>query len=124
MAACYLSKPDGSDAIYLDEDPALYADGPAERRASSHATFGGGRVWQDFGTPDVDRQIRLRTDWMTEATLAAFRGKFEQVGVVWKWADHRGHEYRVVFRALSPERIRGHNAHRVEMTFDVVEVVS
>ena len=123
-ASCYMSKPDDSEKTYLDEDPALYEDGPADRRASSHATFGGSRVWQDFGAPDVDRQIRMRTDWMGELTLDSFRTKFEQVGQVWKWVDHKGHEYRVFFRALTPERIRGHEAYRVEMLLDVVEAVA
>ena len=120
-ASCYLSKPDDSEKTYLDEDPALYEDRPPDRRASSHATFGGSRVWQDFGAPDADRQIRLRTDWMSQATLDAFRAKFEQVGQLWKWVDNQGHEYRVFFRALMPERIRGHEAYRVEMLLDVVE---
>lgn len=123
-ASCYMSKPDDSEKTYLDEDPALYEDGPADRRASSHATFGESRVWQDFGAPDIDRQIRLRTDWMTEATLEAFEAKFAVVGQVWKWVDHRGHEYRVFFRAMVPERIRGHEAYRVEMLLEVLEAVA
>jgi hypothetical protein len=123
VGTCYLSELDGSDRSYLDEDPAFYDDGPPERRVSSHATFGGSRVWQDFGAHDVDRQIRLRTDWMTQATLDAFGAKFEQTGVAWKWVDHKGHQYRVLFRQLSPERIRGHEAYRVEMLLDVVQVL-
>lgn len=122
-STCVLSEIDGSDPTYLDEDPILYDDGPAERRASAHATADG-RVWQDFGALDVDRQIRLRTDWMSETTLDAFKAKFAQVGKLWRWVDNQGHEYRVLFRSLSPERIRGHDAHRVEIVFDVVEVVS
>jgi hypothetical protein len=123
-ASSYMSKPDDSEKTHLDEEPALYEDGPAERRASSHATFGGSRVWQDFGAPGVDRQIRLRTDWMTETTLEAFMAKFAVVGQIWKWMDHKGREYRVFFRALMPERIRGHEAYRVEMLLDVVEAVA
>ena len=123
MAACYMSKPDDTEKTFLDEDPVSYDDGPAERRASSHATFGGSRVWQDFGAREVDRQIRLRTDWMTQSTLDAFEAKFAQVGLVWKWVDHKAHEYRVFFRGLNPERIRGHAAYRVEMLLDVVQVV-
>ena len=123
-ASSYMSKPDDSEKTHLDEEPALYEDGPAERRASSHATFGGSRVWQDFGAPGVDRQIRLRTDWMTETTLEAFVAKFAVVGQIWKWMDHKGREYRVFFRALMPERIRGHEAYRVEMLLDVVEAVA
>jgi len=122
MAECCLSYPDESEPTYLDEDPSRYDDRPAERRASTQATAEG-RVWQDFGAPDVDRQIRLRTDWMSTDTLAAFRAKYEAVGQIWRWVDHRGHEYRVFFRALVPERIRGNEAYVVEMTFDVVEVV-
>ena len=121
-STCILSEVDGSDPTYLDEDPILYDNGPAERRASAHATADG-RVWQDFGALEVDRQIRLRTDWMSEATLDAVKTKFAQAGTVWKWVDSSGHEYRVFFRALNPERIRGHAAYRVEMVFDVVEVV-
>ena len=122
MAACFLSETDGSDPSYLDEDPIQYDDGPAERRVSAHATAEG-RVWQDFGAPDVDRQIRLRTDWMTQDTLDDFVSKFGQVGTLWRWVDNQGHEFQVLFRSMSPERIRGHGAYRVEMVFDVVEVV-
>ncbi len=123
MASCFMSKPDDTEKTFLDEDPVSYDDGPAERRVSSHATFGGSRVWQDFGPKEVDRQIRLRTDWMTQSTLDAFESKFAQVGIVWKWVDHKAHEYRVFFRALNPERIRGHDAYRVEILLDVVQVV-
>jgi len=122
MPFCCLSNPDNSDPTSLDENPLQYDDGPAERRASAHATADG-RVWQDFGALDVDRQIRLRTGWMTQTTLDAFSAKFAQVGTVWSWVDNGGHEYRVFFRALIPERIRGHAAYRVEMVFDVVEAL-
>ena len=121
-STCVLSEVDGSNATYLDEDPIQYDDGPAERRVSAQATADG-RVWQDFGALDVDRQIRLRTDWMTQTTLDAFNAKFAEAGTVWRWVDNQGHEYRVFFRALIPERIRGHAAYRVEIVFDVVEVV-
>jgi hypothetical protein len=124
MGVCCLSKPDGTEKTYLDEDPVFYDDGPAERRASSHVTFGGSRVRQDFGAKDVDRQIRLRTDWMTEATLGKFKAKFDEVGKVWLWSDHKEHQYKVFFRSLGQERIRGHAAYRVEMVFDVVEVLA
>ena len=123
MAACYMSKPDDTEKTYLDEDPVSYDDGPPERRASSHATFDGSRVWQDFGAKDVDRQIRLRTDWMTQDTLDDFASKFTSTGTLWRWVDNQEREYRVLFRSLSPDRIRGHDAYRVEMIFDVVEVV-
>jgi hypothetical protein len=122
-STCVLSEIDGSNFASLDEDPILYEDGPAERRVSSQATAGG-RVWQDFGALDVDRQIRLRTDWMTQDTLDDFASKYAQAGKLWRWVDNQGHEYRVLFRSLSPERIRGHEAYRVEMVFDMVEVVS
>jgi len=123
VAACFLSETDGSDPSYLDEDPIQYDDGPAERRVSAHATADG-RVWQDFGALDVDRQIRLRTDWMAQDTLDDFVSKFGVTGKIWRWVDNQEHEYRVLFRSLNPERIRGHDAYRVEMVFDVVEVVS
>ena len=123
MAACFLSETDGSDPSYLDEDPIQYDDGPAERRVSAHATADGG-VWQDFGALDVDRQLKLRTDWMTGDTLDDFVSKFGVTGKIWRWVDNQEHEYRVLFRSLNPERIRGHDAYRVEMVFDVVEVVS
>jgi hypothetical protein len=122
-SACYMSKPDGSEAVYLDEDPAYYDDGPAERRASSSPTLGGGRVWQDFGVHDVDREIRLRTDWMSEATLAALKAKYATTAQVWKWVDHKGHDYRVFFAELRPERIRGNAAYRVEMRLQVIQVI-
>lgn len=122
MAACFLSEIDGSDPTYLDEDPIQYDDGPAERRVSAHATTDG-RVWQDFGALDVDRQIRLRTDWMTQDTLDDFVSKFGSVGKLWRWVDNQGHEYRVLFRSLNPERIRAHASYRVEMVFDVVEAL-
>ena len=121
-STCVLSEIDDSDPTYLDEDPIVYDDGPAERRASAQATADG-RVWQDFGVPDVDRQIRLRTDWMSETTFDALKAKFAQAGKLWRWMDNQGHEYRVFFRSLTPERIRAHAAYRVEMVFDVVEVV-
>jgi|GEM_PF-1746802 len=126
---CYMCYPDREEPedpeiTYLDEDPSAYNDGPPERRVSSHAAMGGERVWQDFGAPDIDRQIALKTDWMEAATLEAFRAKFAVVGQVWKWVDHNGHEYRVFFRALKPERIRGYEAYEVEMTLDIVQVVS
>jgi len=121
-STCVLSEVDGSDPTYLDEDPALYDDGPAERRVSAHATADG-RVWQDFGALGVDRQIRLRTDWMAQGTLDAFTAKLAQVGTLWRWVDNQGHEYRVFFRSLNPERIRGHDAHRVEMVFDVIQII-
>jgi hypothetical protein len=123
VAACFLSETDGSDPSYLDEDPIQYDDGPAERRVSAHATADGG-VWQDFGALDVDRQLKLRTDWMTGDTLDDFVSKFGVTGKIWRWVDNQEHEYRVLFRSLNPERIRGHDAYRVEMVFDVVEVVS
>jgi len=122
VAACFLSEIDGSDPTYLDEDPIQYDDGPAERRVSAHATTDG-RVWQDFGALDVDRQIRLRTDWMTQDTLDDFVSKFGSVGKLWRWVDNQGHEYRVLFRSLNPERIRAHASYRVEMVFDVVEAL-
>jgi hypothetical protein len=78
MGVCCLSSPDGTQATYPDEDPALYDDRPAGRRASSRATFGGSPVWQDFGVKDVDGRIRLRTDWMRQAMLDAFQAKFAQ----------------------------------------------
>ena len=121
-STCVLSEVDGSNATYLDEDPIQYDDGPAERRVSAHATADG-RVWQDFGALDVDRQIRLRTDWMSETTLDAVKTKFAQVGKLWRWVDNQGHEYRVLFRSLKAERIRGHGAHRVVIEFDVLEAV-
>ena len=121
-STCVLSEIDGSNPTYLDEDPIQYDDGPAERRVSAQATADG-RVWQDFGVLDVDRQIRLRTDWMTQDTLDDFASKFTSTGTLWRWVDNQEREYRVLFRSLSPDRIRGHDAYRVEMIFDVVEVV-
>jgi len=123
-SSCYLSLPDDSEKTYLDEDPESYDDGPAERRMSSEETIGGGRVWQDFGAADVDRAIRLRTGWMTQATLDLFKAKFALVAQAWKWADHKGRVYLVVFRSMKPERIRGYEAYRVEMNLDVVEVLT
>jgi len=122
-STCVLSAIDGSNPTSLDEDPIQYDDGPAERRVSTQATADG-RVWQDFGALDVDRQIRLRTDWMGEATLDAMKAKYAQAGKLWRWVDNQQHEYRVLFRSLTPERVRAHAAYRVEMVFDVVEVVS
>lgn len=122
MSLCCLSYPDDTEPTYLDEDPIEYSGGPpAERRISSHPTLGGGRVWQDFGAPEVDRQISLRVDWMLPATLAAFTEKFAVVGQVWKWVDHEADEYRVIFRGLKPTHLQGIEAFSAEMTFDVVE---
>ncbi len=77
-STCVLSEVDGSNATSLDEDPIVYDDGPAVRRVSTQATADG-RVWQDFGALDVDRQIRLRTDWMSETTLEAFKAYNQDV---------------------------------------------
>jgi hypothetical protein len=123
-STCYLSLPDDSAKIYLDEDPETYDDGPAERRMSSQETMGGGRVWQDFGVQDLDRTIRLKTGWMTQATLDAFKTKLAVLAQVWKWADHKGRSYLVVFRTINPERIRGYEAYRVEINFDVLQALS
>jgi hypothetical protein len=123
-SACYLSKPDDSEKTYLDEDPTAYDDAPPERRASSVATLGGGRVWQDFGARDVDRELRVRCDWMSQATLDALRAKYAAVGQLWKWVDHKGHDYRVFFADLRAERIRANAAYRVEMRLEVVQVVT
>lgn len=119
-----MSLPDDSEKTYLDEDPESYDDGPPDRRMSSAETIGGGRVWQDFGAQDVDRTIRVRTGWMTQATLDLFKAKFAVVPQAWKWADHKGRAYLVVFRSIKPERIRGYEAYRVEMVLEVMEVVS
>jgi len=123
-STCYLSLPDGSERTYLDEDPETYDDGPAERRMSSEETIGGGRVWQDFGAQDVDRTIRVRTGWMTQATLDLFKAKFAVLAQEWKWADHKGRSYLVVLRSIKPERIRGYEAYRVEINLDVLEALS
>lgn len=120
---CYMDSLDEDDPTYLDEDPAVYEDGPPERRMSSQTTFGGSRVWQDFGVAAADRQIRLRTDWMTQETLDDFRDKFEATATVWLWIDNRGNTYQVIFRTLNPQKIQGHDAYRVEMVLEVVAQV-
>jgi hypothetical protein len=122
-STCYLSQLDGSEKTYLTEDPAEYQDGSPERRQSSHAVADG-RVWQDFGVATTDRTLEVRADYVTGAVLAELQSKFTQAGKVWLWHDHKGHEYRVFFRSLRSERIRGHDAYRLEMLLDVVEVVA
>ncbi len=117
--ASYLSELDLSDKTFLDADPAFYDNGPPERRASDHQTQDG-TVRQDFGYETSDRRLRLRTDWMVTATLAAFVTKFAVVGKVWRWHDDLGADYNVFFRRLAPRRIPGNNAYVVEMTLDVV----
>ena len=109
-----------TDPTYLDVNPITY-EVPQPRRSSSHNTMSG-RVHQDFGVSAADRQINLRTDWMEAATLTAFQTKFAVTGEVWKWTDHLEDSYLVFFRELRPERIRGYEAYRVEMVFEVVGV--
>jgi hypothetical protein len=104
---------------YLDWDPIQYEVTKA-RRSSTHVTMGGGRVHQDFGASDADRQINLRTDYMEAATLASFREKFAVVGQVWTWTDHEGDAYSVFFRELKATHLQGQEAFEVEMTFDVI----
>ena len=118
---CYLSELDLSDKTLLDEDPAFYDDGPPERRASDHQTQDG-TVRQDFGFATSDRSLRLRTDFVTTAILAALNTKFAAVGHLWRWHDHRGADYNVFFRRLEPRRISGNEAYVVEMTLDVVSI--
>jgi len=122
-SACYLSQLDGSERTYLSEDPSEYDDGAPQRRQSSHAVADG-RVWQDFGVAAADRTLEVRADYTTSAVLAELQAKFEQTGRVWLWHDHRGHEYHVFFRSLRSGRIRGNDAHRVELTFDVIQAVA
>ena len=122
-SSCCLSYPDDTDPTYLDEDPITYEAGPPERRASTQPTFGGGRVLQDFGVSDADRQIKLRTDWMETATLVALETKFAVAGQLWKWTDHEGDSYLVFFRSLSPRHLQGCEAYQVEIVFDVLEAL-
>jgi len=124
MALCYLDyvEEEETDPTYLDVNPVEYAISNP-RRSSSHPTMGGSRVHQDFGAQTADREIRLRTDWMEAATLEDFQEKFAVIGEVWKWADFEDNGYLVFFRSLVAERIRGHDAYQVEMTFDVIEVL-
>ncbi len=124
MAECVLSELDDSNPTSLDVDPDTYEDSAPMRRLSSHPTLGGGRVWQDFAAHACDRQIRLHTGWMEEATRDAFLTKFNQQGKVWKWADHMGNAYKVVFRVFTWEKIRGYAAYDAEMTFEVVDVLT
>lgn len=123
MASCYMVAVGGDveDRVYLDYDPISYDDNVAARRLSSHATFGGGRVWQDFGIADVDQQIRLRTEWMSGSTLTSFQTLYAALGTPYTWVDHKAGSYTVLFRELKAERIQGYDAYRVEMVLDVVE---
>lgn len=121
-STCYLSETDLSDQTLLDSYPAIYNDGPPERRASSQQTQDG-TVYQDFGYEDSDRELTLRCDWITDANLAALEAKYVQVGKVWRWHDEKGNDYNVFFRRLQPRRIQGNDASVVEMTFNVVAVI-
>jgi hypothetical protein len=122
-STCYLSELDGSEKTYLTEDPAEYQDGAADRRQSSHAVADG-RVWQDFGVATADRTLEVRADYVTSAALAELQSKFTQAGKVWLWHDHKERDYHVFFRSLRSARIRGNDAHQVELTLDVIEAVS
>lgn len=124
MPSYLLSYPDESEPTYLDVEPVEYRVGPPARRSSSHPTMGGGRVHQDFGVQEADREISLRTEWMEQATLDAFAAKFAVTGQVWRWLDGDEHEWTVFFRELRPDRLRGQAAYEVEMIFDVIEAVS
>ena len=118
-STCYLSELDLSDKTFLDSFPAIYNDGPPERRASSHQTQDG-TVRQDFGYEDSDRELTLRVDWITTTTLVALRAKYAEAGKVWRWHDEKGADYNIFFRRLLPRRIQGNNAYVIEMTFDVI----
>jgi len=122
-STCYLSELDGSDEVYLTEDPSEYDDGALERRQSSHAVADG-RVWQDFGVATADRTIQVRVDYVTGTVLDDLRNKFEQTGKVWLWHDHKGNDYHVFFRSLRSGRIRGNDAYQVEMMLDAIQVVA
>ena len=81
-------------------------------------------MWQDFGVATTDRTLEVRADYVTSAVLAELRAKFEQTGKVWLWHDHKGHDYHVFFRNLRSGRIRGNDAHQVEMMLDAIQVVA
>ena len=104
MASCILAELDDTSPTVFDEDPDEYTVHAAARRMSSHPTQGGGRVWQDFGAPDCDRQIELHTGGMEAATYDALVAKYIQAGKQWKWTDHEGDSYQVVFREPAEHR--------------------
>ncbi len=120
--SCYLESPATGVRTYVDEDPARYDDAPPARRVSSHDTDGGTRVVQDFGVADCDRTLRASFGWMSGSTLAAFDACYRAVGAAWLWHDHKGRVYLVVVSSLKSERIRGHDAYRVDVELAVLEV--
>lgn len=120
---CYLSEDDDSDMTLFDEDPEQYDDNPPERRMSVHETLGGGKVWQDFGVKEPDRRLQARFGYVSEATMAGVRTKYEATAKPWKWHDHRGGEYMVIIRQALADRIRGHDAFRLVLTMDVIGAI-
>ena len=54
MPLCVLSEVGGANPIPVDVNPATYEMVPGERRMSTHV-IAGDRIWQDFGSLDVDR---------------------------------------------------------------------
>jgi hypothetical protein len=122
MAECVLSDLDDGNPVTFDVDPSVYDDRPATRRGSSHAVLNGERVWQDWGPKDADRRIKLKTEWMESATLASLQSMFAAAATLYKWVDHFGNTYTVIFAELAPTAIRGYDAYEVEMTFEVVQV--
>lgn len=121
-STCYISETDLSDQTLLDCFPAVYDDGPPERKASTHETQDG-RVFQDFGYEDSDYDLTLRCDRIGETNLAALKLKFAAVGKMWRWHDEYGNDYNIFFRRLTPRRIQGNDLYVVEMTFNVVAII-
>jgi len=124
MARCYLCPIGGEEAdrLYFDTEPNVYEDRLPERRCSRHVTESG-VVTQDMGVFDADRTLRAQSDWNTATTFAAWESAFRLTGQVWQWVDSRENEYRVFFRELDHERIKGHDAYRITVLYDVVEAL-
>ena len=123
MSLCTIAEADGSNPISFDANPATYQVVPGERRMSVHPIVGD-RLWQDFGSPGVDRQIKLHTDWMESSTLDDVLEAYQTTGAIWEWTDSAGTAYLVVFRSLEAVPIRGYAAYQVSIVFDVVEQVA
>ena len=124
MARCYLCPVGGEEAdrLYFDTEPSVYEDRLPERSCSRHVTESG-VVTQDMGVFDADRTLRAQSDWNTASTFAAWESAFRLAGQVWQWVDSRENGYRVFFRELDHERIKGHDAYRITVLYDVVEAL-
>ena len=66
----------------------------------------------------------MHFDWMESATLDDFVEAYQTAGATWQWVDAYSRTYYVMFRSLVPAPIRGHDAHTVDIVFDVLQEIT